>query len=187
MGTFERRSFLRGATSIIALVLTQAAAAWAQLKPARVARGEDREQKPRSVGVSATTFKVLTAETNGAMFVMENANSAKGGPPRHLHHDVDELFYVLEGEYVVEVGSERFALKAGECVLGPRGIPHAFAFVGQTPGRLLLTFAPAGKMEAFFNSRERRGIKPGLYATAGDAETFREFGMEYVGPPLRLE
>jgi len=144
----------------------------------------DREEKKRSIGLSSTTYKVLTHDTSGALFVLEQSNQKKGGPPRHLHHDVDELFYSLEGHYVVEVGSERF-LKSGDCVLGPRKIPHAWAFAGDSPGRLLISFAPAGKMEAFFNERESHGIKPGAYTT--DASFMRAFGMELVGPPLVVE
>jgi len=85
----------------------------------------------------------------------------------------------------VEVGSERIHLKTGDCVLGPREIPHAWAFAGGSPGRLLISFAPAGKMEAFFNERENRGIKPGTYTD--DAAFMREFGMELLGSPLVLE
>jgi quercetin dioxygenase-like cupin family protein len=88
---------------------------------------------------------------------LEQSNHKKGGPGRHLHHKEDELVYALEGEYIVEVGAERSSLKAGDCVLGPRRIPHAWAFVADLAGRLLRSFAPAGKMEAFFNEREKLG------------------------------
>ena len=119
---------------------------------------------------------------------MEQSNRKRGGPPRHLHHNEDELFYALEGEYIVEVGAERFFLKAGDCVLGPRGIPHVWAFVGDSAGRLLISFAPAGKMEAFFNEREKPGIKPGAYAsTPSDATLLQAFGMELIGPPIKLD
>ncbi|MDQ2925120.1 MAG: cupin domain-containing protein [Acidobacteriota bacterium] len=153
-----------------------------------MAAGADREAKKRVIGVSSTTYKVLTSETGGALFVMEQSNHKKGGPNRHLHHDVDELFFALEGEYVVEVGTERFVLKPGDCVLGPRGIPHAWAFVGDSAGRLLISFAPAGKMEAFFNQREQMGLKPGQYSsTPAAAAVMHAFGMEYVGPPLVVD
>jgi len=155
-------------------------------KPASVSAGTDRQGKSRNVGVSTTTYKVLTAETAGAMFVMEQANKKKGGPNRHLHFTQDELFYVLEGEYIVEVGSERFHLKAGDCVLGPRQVPHAWAFVGQSTGRLLLTFSPAGKMEEFFSNREQLGIAKGAYTSAKNADTMLPYGMKYVGPPLEM-
>jgi hypothetical protein len=43
-------------------------------------------------------------------------------------------------------------------------------------------------MEAFFNEREKLGVKPGAYAsTQSDAAVLHAFGMELVGPPLKLD
>ncbi len=43
-------------------------------------------------------------------------------------------------------------------------------------------------MEAFFNEREQRGIKPGKYSsTPADAALLHEFGMELTGPPIALD
>lgn len=188
--TMPRRTFLE-----LAALALPAAGSFAQTpeppstgaKATLVQAGQDREGKRHAVGVSSTTYKVLTSETHGAMFAMEQLNHRKGGPNRHLHHGEDELFFVLEGDYLVEIGGETFTLGAGDCVLGPRGVPHAWAFVGETTGRLLLTYSPAGKMEAFFNERERLGIKPGAYATtASDAAVLEQFGMQLMGPPLKV-
>jgi quercetin dioxygenase-like cupin family protein len=144
----QRRSFVQlslAAFPLTALAQTPKVAAIA--KPIRVPAGMDREEKKRSIGLSSTTYKVLTQDTGVALFVLEQSNQKKGGPPRHLHHNEDELFYSLEGEYIVEIGAERFHLKPGDCVLGPREIPHAWAFAGGSQGRLLISFALAGKME----------------------------------------
>jgi mannose-6-phosphate isomerase-like protein (cupin superfamily) len=186
MQVTQRRSFLQLALAALPVsVFAQTANIAPAAKPIRVPAGVDREGKKRAIGLSSTTYKVLTHDTGGALFVLEQSNEKKGGPPRHLHHDVDELFYSLEGEYIVEIGSERFHLKPGDCVLGPREIPHAWAFAGGSSGRLLISFAPAGKMEAFFNDRENRGIKPGAYTN--DAAFMHAFGMELIGPPLVVE
>ena len=192
MSQILRRSFLQMVAAALALpgesVRGQSAVNSATGKAVLVSAGKDREGKEHAVGVSHTTYKVLTAETAGAMFVLEQANAKKGGPNRHLHHDQDELFYVIEGEYVVEVGSDRFHLKAGDCVLGPREVPHAWAFVGKSAGRLLLSYSPAGKMEQFFNDREKLGIKKGAYSsTPQEKEAMRMYGMEWIGPPLTIE
>jgi len=40
-------------------------------------------------------------------------------------------------------------------------------------------------MEAFFNEREKHGIKPGAYVT--DAALLHAFGMELIGRPLVVE
>jgi quercetin dioxygenase-like cupin family protein len=93
---------------------------------------------------------VLTDETGGNFFAMEQSNHKKGGPPRHLHYNEEGHFYVIEGNYVVEVDTDRFELGPGDSLLAPRKIPHAWAFVGDDKGRLLISFAPTNKMEAYF-------------------------------------
>ncbi|WP_277978872.1 cupin domain-containing protein [Sphingomonas phyllosphaerae] len=161
-------------------------AARSKLPIAVVSSGDDREGRTHQIGVSATTYKVVTSDTKGDLFVIEQANQRRGGPPLHVHQGEDELFYVLEGEYLVQVGDQRFSLKAGDCVLGPRGVPHAWAYAGSTNGRLLLSYAPAGKMEAFFNAWEQLGFTPGGYSKEKDAALLRSYGMERVGPPIQL-
>jgi len=65
-------------------------------------------------------------------------------------------------------------LAPGDSVLGPRRVPHAFAFVGNTTGKLLVGFTPAGKMEEFFRELEKRGRYFGE-GTPEDKKTARQF------------
>jgi len=148
-----------------------------------VLSGDDRLGEHHTIGVSSTNFKVLTRDTGGGLFVMEHTHRKKGGPPRHLHHTEDEWFFPLEGQYIVEVGSERYEVKAGDSILAPKGTPHAWAFVGDTPGRMIIAFAPAGKMEAFFRDAEK-GASASAYSN--DPEVFRKYGLELVGPPIKV-
>jgi len=189
MSGIPRRSFIQFAIAALpAPMLGQNPSSAPPTEPPLVPAGTDREGRQHTVGVSSTTYKVLTQDTAGALFVMEQLNHKKGGPNRHLHYSQDELFYVMEGEYVVEIGTERFNLRSGDCVLGPRTIPHAWAFVGESRGRMLISFAPAGKMEAFFNDREKLGLKPGAYSsTPAEAAALRPYGMEFVGPPIKMD
>src|ERR1700745_4468011 len=64
-----------------------------------VEAGTDRTGQPHKAARanSHLDFKVLTHETNGALFIMENRNMVRGGPPRHMHYEQEELFYFLEG------------------------------------------------------------------------------------------
>jgi mannose-6-phosphate isomerase-like protein (cupin superfamily) len=188
MQKMQRRSFLQLALAALpSSLLAQTSEAAPTAKAVRVSAGTDREGQTRAIGISSTTYKVLTQDTGGALFVLEQLNHKKGGPARHLHHNQDEFFYVLEGEYIVEIGTERFNLKAGDCALGPREVPHAWAFVGDSTGRLLISFTPAGKMKAYFNQLYPPGNKPGPYAhTGNDASVMHAFGMEPVGPPITL-
>jgi mannose-6-phosphate isomerase-like protein (cupin superfamily) len=63
----------------------------------------------------------------GSFYMTEQPIDRRGsGPPKHYHEAQDEWFYCLAGEYLFEVGDERFRLAAGESALAPRRVPHAF-------------------------------------------------------------
>jgi quercetin dioxygenase-like cupin family protein len=143
-----------------------------------VRAGQDRHGEHRSLGISTIDFKVCPSDAGG-LLVLENTFDAKGGPPRHLHHDQDEWFYAVEGEFLVMVGEDRWTLRPGDALLAPRQVPHVWAHVGDGRGRMLITFMPAGKMEAFFREVTKTGAMP-----SQDPALWRAHGMEVVGPPL---
>jgi quercetin dioxygenase-like cupin family protein len=146
----------------------------------RVAAGADCYGEARGLGVSTIQFKVAGQGSDG-LFVLENTFHTQGGPARHLHYDQDEWFYVVAGEFLMEVGNERFALHPGDALLAPRNVPHVWAYVGDATGRILVTFMPAGKMEAFFRAVTKANAMPPL-----DPELWRAHGMELLGPPLSV-
>ena len=78
-----------------------------KVKPVRVPSGEDRLGEPHVIGVSSTAFKVLTDDSASALFVIEHASRKKGGPPRHLHHNENELFYVIDSADGVRITTKR--------------------------------------------------------------------------------
>jgi len=145
-----------------------------------VPASEDRLGEHHGLGVSRIDFKTIAPD--GGLLVLENTFHAKGGPPRHLHLAQDEWFYALEGEFVIEVGDGRHALRPGDSVLGPRRVPHVWAFVGNGRGRILIAFSPAGRMEAFFREATKANAMP-----PQDPALWSEHGMELVGPPLPVE
>ena len=147
----------------------------------RVAAGADRFGEHRGLGVSIIDFKVTPQDSNG-LLVLENTFHTKGGPARHLHYDQDELFYVTEGEFLIEIGQEQFTLTRGDSVLAPRRVPHVWAHIGNGRGSMLITFNPAGKMEAFFREVTKANAMP-----PQDPELWRAHGMELMGPPLLVE
>jgi quercetin dioxygenase-like cupin family protein len=152
---------------------------------ARIPAGGDRYQKRRRVfGSMSIDCKVSGSETDGELLLIENTSSSKGGPPRHLHHEQEEWFYVVEGEYVVEIGDQRHQLGPGDSIFAPRKISHVWAHVGDGTGRLLVAFRPAGEMEAFFEAMSQVEGVPSREELQG---LFRSHGMEVSGPPLEVE
>ncbi len=148
---------------------------------APITAGADCFGEARGLGVSTIQFKVAGQGGDG-LFVIENTFHAKGGPARHLHYRQDEWFYVVAGEFLMEVGEQRFVLHPGDALLAPRNVPHVWAYVGDATGRILVTFMPAGKMEAFFREVTKANAMP-----PQDPELWRAHGMELLGPPLPLE
>src|SRR5262249_45633642 len=136
--SMERRLFIKSALASSLAIGAQPVNAQdkSTLKSAiRVAADKDRLDKPFHLpgGIGLIHCKVSTQDTNGALFLIEHANMGKGGPLRHLHHDQDEWFYAIEGEYVAEVGDQKFRLKPGDSLLAPRKVPHVWAHVDDKP------------------------------------------------------
>ena len=146
----------------------------------RVPADVDLFGEHRSLGVSTVHFKVAGLGSAGPL-VLENTFHAKGGPGRHLHVAQDEWFYVVEGEFVIEIADERLRLSAGDSVLAPRQVPHVWAHVGEGRGRILVSFAPAGLMESFFREVTKANAMP-----PQDPALWRAHGMELLGPPLAV-
>jgi quercetin 2,3-dioxygenase len=115
------------------------------------------------------------------LLILENTFERMGGPARHSHHSQDEWFYALEGDFVIEVGTQRYNLGPGDSILAPRQVSHVWAFVGEGKGRMLIVFTPAGQMEAFFREVTKANAMP-----PQDPELWRRHGMQLEGPPLTI-
>ena len=63
--------------------------------------------------------------------------------PRHVHHNDDEAWYVLEGTLCVQSGDEQIEVPAGSGLLVTRGTPHTYWNPGPGPVRYLLVMPPA--------------------------------------------
>ena len=146
-----------------------------------IARDADRFGERHDLRTGALSIKVSTENSRGTLLAFELVHRAQGGPPRHLHREQDEWFYVVEGEYVIEVGEERFQLNPGDSVFAPRQIAHGWAFVGDHTGRLACTVTPAGQLEAFFRQLSKLGAMG-----PQDPAFWTPYGLELVGPPIDI-
>ena len=175
----QRRHFLKtGLLSTPSLLLAQSPLPHDERHA--VPAGTDRFGEEHTLGFSKIFFKTSSAETGGQLFIMEHDNLTKGGPYRHLHPAQDEWLYAMDGEFRVEIGDNKLTLKPGDSVLMPRKVPHVWAQVSDTPGKLLIAFTPAGKMEEFFRQFGRTGKLP------TDPHVVNAYGLERVGPPLSV-
>lgn len=151
-------------------------------KPIFVKSGKDRFEKDLKIwGVMPFQIKVSGKDTAGENFIFEHFKMGKGGPPRHFHYEQDEWFYAIEGEFLFEIGEEKFVLRAGDSLFAPRMTPHVWANVGAQVGTLLLSVQPAGSLEEFFLKTCEKNQPP---PHAELELLFAAHGMKIVGPPL---
>jgi quercetin dioxygenase-like cupin family protein len=92
---------------------------------------------------STITVKLAGEQTDGKYAVIEEASPVGGGPPLHIHHHEDELFYVQEGEVEFQLGEQHFRAPAGSVTFLPRNMAHTFRNVGTTPSKVLVVISPA--------------------------------------------
>ena len=111
--------------------------------------------------------KASADTTGGAMTVFEENEAVD--TPLHVHENEDELFYVIEGDHVFEVGDREHRAGPGDLVFAPRGVPHSQRRVVPRKGRTLVLTAPGG-LEGFFRElaeADRDGsLGPEAYARA---------------------
>lgn len=125
-------------------------------------------------------LKVSGKDTNNQVSVFSGSYHKHDGPPLHVHYEQDEEFYITEGEFLVQVGTERFTLKAGDLIFLPRNIPHTFLTLTNTARMLFMTH-PSGGTELMF--QELAALPP--TATLEDAQRIHvAHQCRIVGPRL---
>src|SRR5436309_15153842 len=87
-----------------------------------------------SPGRSAA-LKLLGGATGGSVMLFEETVPAGTMSTIHLHHDSDEVAYVLSGEATFTIGEELTVGAPGSCAYMPRRVPHAWENSGAEAGR----------------------------------------------------
>jgi quercetin dioxygenase-like cupin family protein len=88
-------------------------------------------------------------ETNDAFCLLVDYPPAGWSLPSHLHRGVAETIFVIDGEFEMSVAGQSSRLVPGQAVHVPADVVHSGGNVGQTTGRRIVLFSPAG-MEKFF-------------------------------------
>jgi mannose-6-phosphate isomerase-like protein (cupin superfamily) len=60
-----------------------------------------------------------------------------GHAPLHVHHDIDDSFYLLSGRIAVRCGEDELVAQAGDYVSQPKGVPHTFFVLDGKPAVIL--------------------------------------------------
>ena len=91
-----------------------------------------------------TALKLLGHETEGSIMMFEETLPVGTASLHHLHHDSDEVAWVLAGEITFKIGEEVTVGGPGTCAFFPRNVAHAWKNTGRDTGRVLFLYTPAG-------------------------------------------
>ena len=122
---------------------------------------------------------LATSDTTGGTYGLIDMIEVPAGdmPPLHVHHTHDEGFLVLEGELSLFLPDREIALRPGEFVLAPRGVPHTYQ-VGDAPARWLIVSTPPAFEQFVEDVAALDEQTPDAVAAAA-----AERGIEILAPP----
>lgn len=106
----------------------------------------------RTISVVGDVYRFLATgeDTNGKYALWEAIVPPGGGPPPHVHSREEEGFFILEGEITFQIGEKSVVATSGMFANMPVGTPHSFKNESNRPAKMLITVAPAGLEQMFF-------------------------------------
>lgn len=141
-------------------------------------------------GDGRVSVRLAQRENAGGVSVLEHRLPYGSAPPTHVHHDEDETFHILEGCVRFRVGGAERIVRAGDTLIAPRGVPHAFRVESPLGARVLTV--TRGGFEAMVREVSRPAADAGLPPTEPPSPAMQAHlaaaclahGIELLGPPL---
>jgi quercetin dioxygenase-like cupin family protein len=124
--------------------------------------------------------KLRGGETSDSIMMFEETVPAGTKSTLHLHHDSDEVAYVLSGEVTFKIGDQVTVGGPGTCAFMPRGVPHAWKSTGAETGRVLFLYTPA-RAGGLIEEQRRTGRKFASMNERELEEILHRHGWELLG------
>lgn len=121
------------------------------------------------------------SHTSGTHAVIEFTFDGPFSPPPHIHHQHEEVIYVLEGEMALPVNGEVIRLVPGDAFVTPIGLAHTFSNAGAGRLRFLLTISPASHLGYFVTMAQAIQDARGAVDPQTTMAIMRQWGLEPVG------
>lgn len=174
------------AESLIAETPQPTAKSEAAREPLLMRAGLSRKSDGTNAPKSFQHTLVRSFDSEGRLVVLtlpvdDYPHFTYSGAPLHVHHEEDEWIYILEGEFVAEVGGKRYRLKKGDSLLMPKRIPHRWSTAQLPRVGAIHLYTPAGRMDLSFDDPPKRDTPPTMEERKS---SFESYGMTLLGPPL---
>jgi sulfatase modifying factor 1 len=125
------------------------------------------------------TAKVTSEMSGGAYFIFEAVLPPGDGVQLHRHVNQDEIFYVLDGTFQLQIGDDVLTVSKGDLGNLTKPVPHRMHNIGKVPAKALFTVVPGG-LEVFFEQSRNITDPKNLAALA------KTYGMEFLGPQYHI-
>ena len=133
---------------------------------------------------------VSSVDTDNQLYLSAGAdlsNKETGGPALHIHYKDDEIFYVVSGEFLIQIDKDISLISKGDTVFIPRGTAH----IVDNPGELLTIHQPISpELEKFYDVFCHNGYmneeQMGKFFTKEELKTLLA-NNTFVGPPIEIE
>ena len=123
-------------------------------------------------------------ETSGSMYATEAHLMPGFGAPPHHQPTEEELWYIVDGELDVRVGTQAATVRAGAFAYIPRNTTHTFKNNKTAPARLLAWDSPAGHERAF--EEMRRKAAQGIVEFPALRTMFQNHGVLMHADPAEI-
>ncbi len=104
-----------------------------------------------TIGTNNCTFKLTGKDTHGHFGLFEyTLEPETEGPSPHIHKQMTEIFYVVEGELELVLGQQKITAVSGSLMSVPENTPHGFSNRSAKRAKFLIMFCPADSREQYF-------------------------------------
>ena len=133
---------------------------------------------------------ISARSSGGAFLLLDLEADPEGGVPPHIHTREDETFYILKGQFEVQVGNRLVEAGPGDTLFGPRNIAHSWRCISAEGGRLLVLVSPGANFETFAGTMAQCGFDPRrMMSDPGLAAAFMALadshGIEMLPPTIK--
>jgi len=151
----------------------------------------DASSELRWFGNTLVSVNLSSSAGADGISVIEHWMPFGDATPLHVHHREDEIFHILEGEMRFRIGDRDITARAGETLLAPKGVPHAYR-VESVLGARCLTIMKGSDFETMVKAASRPAAHPDLPEAMAPTPDMidmlvricAENRIDIVGPPL---
>lgn len=140
------------------------------------------EGKTLTLRGTRIAYKAAGERPGGGPTFLEFAAAPGFGTGDHVHSKIEEIFYVVEGEFQIRAGDRTLRARPGDFVLVPPGVAHGFGNPTSGPAKMVIVISPAAVHERYFEELAEILAKPGPPDIQAISQLRARYDTQQVSP-----